>query len=158
SRGYRTAPLPAEAVPDRITLTASDRDQVIGTISIGLDSPIGLLCDEHYLDEINMLRDEGVRVCEFTKLAMDSVIDSKRVLASLPRVLYISAPRIRGGPALVMEATPRHVRYYDRMLGSRGRGPRGMTRRVSPPAVLMALDFAHAADQIGRFGGSGDAS
>jgi len=156
SRGYRTTPLPAQTVPDRITLTASDQDQVIGTITIGLDSPVGLLCDEHYLDEINLLRDAGVRMCEFTKLAMDSVIDSKRVLASLFHVAYIFAHRIKGCHCLVIEVNPRHVRYYERMLGFRVRGPQRMNRRVSAPAVLMALDFAHAAEQIGRFGGSAD--
>jgi len=156
SRGYRTTPLPPQTVPDRITLTASDQDQVIGTITIGLDSPVGLLCDEHYLDEINLLRDAGVRMCEFTKLAMDSVIDSKRVLASLFHVAYIFAHRIKGCHCLVIEVNPRHVRYYERMLGFRVRGPQRMNRRVSAPAVLMALDFAHAAEQIGRFGGSAD--
>jgi len=156
TRGYHANPLPAEDVPDRITLTASEHDAVIGTISIGFDSPIGLLCDELYMEEISVLRDKGWRVCEFTKLAIDSVVRSKRVLASLFHVAYIYAHRIKGFHQLVIEVNPRHVRYYERMLGFRVRGPQRMNRRVSAPAVLMALDFAHAAEQIGRFGGSAD--
>ena len=153
TRGYQSTPLPSETAPDRITLTASDEDQLIGTLSIGFDSPIGLLCDELYLDEINALRDAGMRVCEFTKLAMDNVAQSKRVLASLFHVAYIYAHRMKGTHCLVIEVNPRHVRYYERMLGFRACGPQRMNRRVSAPAVLMALDFSHASNQIGRFGG-----
>jgi hypothetical protein len=153
TRGYHANPLPATDVPDRITLTAAERDAVIGTISIGFDSPIGLLCDELYLEEINVLRDKGLRVCEFTKLAIDSVVRSKRVLASLFHVAYIYAHRIKGFHQLVIEVNPRHVRYYERMLGFQVAGPRRMNRRVSAPAVMMSLDFHHARDEIARLGG-----
>ena len=153
TRGYPSNPLPAHAVPDRITLTASDHEKVMGTISIGFDSPIGLLCDELYQDEINQLRDKGWRVCEFTKLAIDSVVKSKRVLASLFHVAYVYAHRIKGFHRLLIEVNPRHVRYYQRMLGFEAWGPRRMNRRVSAPAVLLMLDFNHARDQIGLLGG-----
>ena len=153
TRGYHANPLPAEDVPDRITLTASEHDAVIGTISIGFDSPIGLLCDELYMEEISVLRDKGWRVCEFTKLAIDSVVRSKRVLASLFHVAYIYAHRIKGFHQLVIEVNPRHVRYYERMLGFQVAGPRRMNRRVSAPAVLMSLDFYHARAQIACMGG-----
>ena len=156
ARGYRSTPLPSQAAADRITLTASDGDRLMGTLSIGFDSPIGLLCDELYLEEINTLRDAGMRVCEFTKLAVDSAGDSKRVLASLFHVAYIYAHRIKGMHCLVIEVNPRHVRYYERMLGFRPCGPQRMNRRVSAPAVLMALDFSHASDQIGLLGGNAD--
>ncbi len=158
ARGYQSTPLPALAVPDRITLTASDQELLIGTISIGFDSPVGLLCDELYMEEINLLRDAGGRVCEFTKLAMDNVAESKRVLASLFHVAYIYAHRLKGFHFLVIEVNPRHVLYYERMLGFKVRGPQRMNRRVSAPAVLMSLDFDHAREQIGRFGGNADAA
>jgi hypothetical protein len=153
TRGYQSAGLPDQNIPDRITLTASDHDNVIGTISIGFDSPVGLLCDELYLDEISVLRAKGWRVCEFTKLAIDSVVRSKRVLASLFHVAYIYAHRIKGFHQLLIEVNPRHVRYYERMLGFQVTGPKRMNRRVSAPAVLMTLDFYHARDEIGRLGG-----
>jgi len=156
TRGYPSNPLPEHAVPDRITLTASDHDSVMGTISIGFDSSLGLLCDELYQDEINQLRDKGWRVCEFTKLAMDSVVKSKRVLASLFHVAYVYAHRIKGFHRLLIEVNPRHVRYYQRMLGFEVWGPQRMNRRVSAPAVLLMLDFNHARDQIGRLGGRAD--
>src|SRR5438552_1672525 len=64
-----------------------------------------------------------------------------------------SGHRIKGFHQLVIEVNPRHVRYYERMLGFQVAGPRRMNRRVSAPAVLMSLDFYHARDQIARLGG-----
>jgi hypothetical protein len=153
TRGYPSNPLPPHAVSDRITLTASDHESVVGTISIGFDSPIGLLCDELYQDEINQLRDSGWRICEFTKLAIDSLVRSKRVLASLFHVAYIYAHRVKTFDRLLIEVNPRHVRYYERMLGFRITGPQRMNRRVGAPAVLMMLDFEHAREEIDRLGG-----
>jgi hypothetical protein len=64
-------------------LIATDAAETIGTLSIRFDSPDGLLADDLFSPEIDALRAEGRRLCEFTKLAMDHVVKSKRVLASL---------------------------------------------------------------------------
>jgi len=84
---------------------------------------------------------------------MDNLVHSRRVLASLFHVAYIYAHRIRGVDQLMIEVNPRHVRYYERMLGFKVSGPQRLNRRVSAPAVLMSLDFRHAHEQINRLGG-----
>jgi hypothetical protein len=153
TRGYNSTGLPAQSTPHRVTLTASEQEETIGTITVGFDTFSGLHVDELFRDEVEALRDGGRRVCEFTKLAMDSVVKSKRVLASLFHVAYIYAHRIKGFQDLLIEVNPRHVKYYQRMLGFVPRGPEKLNPRVNAPAVLMALDFAHAHAQIARFGG-----
>ena len=153
TRGYRSNGLPAEREPTRITLLASEHDETVGTISIGFDSAARLHVDDLFGAEVDELRRRGRRVCEFTKLAMDSVVRSKRVLAALFHVSYIYGHRLMGYDELLIEVNPRHVRYYERMLGFRTLGPPRLNRRVDAPAVLMALDFSHAHDQIERFGG-----
>ena len=153
ARGYRTTPLSAEPLPTRITLVASEHDATIGTITIGFDSPTGLHVDDPFAAETRALRAAGRRLCEFTTLAMDSVVRSKRVLAAMFHVAYIFAHRMMGFDSLLIEVNPRHVRYYERMLGFKVVGPQRMNYRVNAPAVLMCLDFAHAHDQIERFGG-----
>ena len=153
SRGYRSTPLAAEQQPTRITLVASEFEDTIGTITVGFDSPQGLHVDDLFLKETDGLRDAGRRICEFTKLAMDSVVRSKRVLASLFHVAYIYGYRMMDYDDLLIEVNPRHVRYYERMLGFEVIGEKRLNRRVNAPAVLMRLDFSHAHDQIGRFGG-----
>jgi hypothetical protein len=152
SRGYTTSGLPIQD-PHRITLMACEHDETVGTITVGFDSALGLNVDDLFQKEIDDLRDSGRRVCEFTKLAMDHVVKSKRVLASLFHVAYIYAHRLKGYDDLLIEVNPRHVRYYERMLGFVVKGPERLNKRVNAPAVLMALDFTHAQDQIGIFGG-----
>lgn len=153
TRGYRSTPLPDQQLPTRITLVASEHEEAIGTITVGFDSPAGLHIDDLFIDEAHALRDQGHRLCEFTKLAMDSVVRSKRVLASLFHVAYIFAHRLMGFDSLLIEVNPRHVRYYERMLGFKVFGQQRLNRRVNAPAVLMLLAFSHAHNQIDRFGG-----
>ena len=153
TRGYTSTGLPTQGTPHRVTLTASEHDETIGTITVGFDSIEGLHVDELFREEVDSLRQRGRRVSEFTKLAMDSVVKSKRVLASLFHVAYIYAHRVKGYQDLAIEVNPRHVRYYERMLGFKIRGTEKLNPRVNAPAVLMVLDFAHAHAQIARFGG-----
>jgi hypothetical protein len=158
TRGYQSKGLPAEQQPTRITLVASEVEDTIGTISIGFDSPSGLNVDDLFSEETDALRDAGHKICEFTTLAMDSVVRSKRVLASLFHVAYIYGHRMMGFDCLLIEVNPRHVRYYERMLGFKVIGPQRLNRRVNAPAVLLCLDFAHARDQIAVFGGKAESS
>ncbi len=158
TRGYRSSGLAAEPPPARLTLVASDHEETIGTITIGFDSPAGLHVDDLFGAETSALRAAGQRICEFTTLAMDSVVRSKRVLASLFHVAYIYAHRMMGFDRLLIEVNPRHVRYYQCMLGFEVAGPQRLNPRVNAPAVLMCLDFAHAHHQIASVGGRPEAS
>jgi len=157
-RGYGVPSLPDADTLDRITLVASDEDTTIGTLSIGFDGAEGLFVEELFPREVRDLRDSGRSICEFTKLAMDAVIGSKRVLASLFHVAYIYAYRIKGFDCLLVEVNPRHVRYYERILGFKVMGPERTNRRVNAPAVLLRLDFAHTDEQIRKFGGCPETS
>jgi hypothetical protein len=152
-RGYLSTGLPLQATPDRVTLTACEHEDTIGTITVGFDTPTGLNVDQLFRKEVDTLRQRDRKVCEFTKLAMDGVVKSKRVLASLFHVAYISAHRLKGVQNLLIEVNPRHVRYYERMLGFEVKSAERMNPRVNAPAVLLSLDFAHARAQIARFGG-----
>jgi len=152
-RGYDVPQLQPDGDLDRITLVASDEDTTIGTLSIGFDGTGGLSVEELFPGEVQDLRDTGHSICEFTKLAMDSVLGSKRVLASLFHVAYLYAYRVKGFDCLLIEVNPRHVKYYEKILGFRVMGPERMNRRVNAPAVLLGLDFAHTEEQIGKFGG-----
>jgi hypothetical protein len=152
-RGYQPARLSEDDSLDCITLIASDEDVTVGTLSIGFDGTDGLLVEELFPDEADRLRRSGRRICEFTKLAMDSLLGSKRVLASLFHVAYIYAYRVKGIDCLLIEVNPRHVKYYQKILGFKVIGPERMNHRVIAPAVLLCLDFSHTEQQIRMFGG-----
>jgi len=153
TRGYDAPSLPPFEQANVVTLLATEGDMTIGTLSVGFDSAYGLLADDLFRDEIDDLRMCGRRVCEFTKLAMDQVVKSKRVLAYLFHTAYIWAHRLRGFDDLLIEVNPRHVRYYEKMLGFSIMGPERLNRRVNAPAVLLRLNLDEAHAQIGRFGG-----
>lgn len=153
TRGYQCTPLPAVESPYRKTFLASDHNAAIGTLTIGLDSAMGLFADSLFPDEVMAFRDDGLQVCEFTKLAMDRRARSPRLLAALFHVAYIYAHRINSLHNLLIEVNPRHVRYYETMLGFKVVGPERHNPRVNAPAVLLSLDLCHAQRQIGIFGG-----
>jgi hypothetical protein len=154
-RGYQTA-FNAEEQPNRMTLVASSADQTIGTITIGFDSPIGLLADDLYQVELNGLRSQGRRLCEFTKLAVDGEIKSKQVLAALFHIAFIYSFDIQKFTDLLIEVNPRHVKYYERMLGFAAWAETKINRRVNAPAVLLRLELDYVRAQIMRFGGKPD--
>jgi hypothetical protein len=153
SRGYRVNPIPAQSDENRLTLVASDHAAVVGTLTVGFDSVEGLLADDLFRAEADALRAAGRSLCEFTKLAMEGVLRSQRVLAALFHVAFIQAHCLRGCDTLLIEVNPRHVRFYETKLGFRIAGPRRLNRRVDAPAVLMSLDLWYAHEQIRQKGG-----
>jgi hypothetical protein len=141
---------------NRITLVASDHAAVVGTMTIGFDGPQGLFIDELFRQEVDRLRGDGSVLCEFTKLAMDGAVRSKPVLASLFHVAFIHAHEFHACDRILIEVNPRHVRFYQRMLGFEVSGPERLNPRVDALAVLLSLDLRHARAQIDQFGGKGD--
>ncbi|MEO8299601.1 MAG: long-chain N-acyl amino acid synthase [Burkholderiales bacterium] len=157
-RGYLSSPLPAQQKHSRFTLVATDHDNTIGTLTIGFDSDDGLHVDDLFGQKTDELRRAGHRLCEFTKLAVDNDVESKRVLASLFHVAHLIAHRLMACDTLLIEVNPRHVGYYRRMLDMDALGPARHNSRVNAPAVLLCLPFARSQAQIDRFGGQPELS
>lgn len=150
-RGYHAAEMQRD--PNRITLLAFGENKIVGTLTLGLDSPVGLLVDELYKPEVDSLRAQGRRVCEIIKLALDEGLSSKPVLAALFHISFIYGHNIHQGTDFVIEVNPRHVAFYRRMLGFELFGSERMCGRVNAPAVLLRLDLSYARLQIERLGG-----
>lgn len=154
-RGYGSAHQ-VKANPSRITLTASDRDRVIGTVTLGIDADEGLLADEIFKPEIDARRQDGGKVCELTKLAFDPDIRSKFALASLFHIVFIYGRRMHGCTDVFIEVNPRHRRFYETMLGFKRVCEMRMNTRVNAPAVLLWVDTGYVEEQIQRYGGTSD--
>lgn len=150
-RGY-DLPL---AVPDPhlYTVAAYDQGQLAGTVGVRLDSERGLNADELYPGELHQLRSRGVRLCEFTRLAVDNEALSRTVLASLFHTAYLYAHRLHGADSAVIEVNPRHVPFYMRALDFRRIGPERHNQRVDAPAVLLFVEFARIRHGIARYAG-----
>jgi hypothetical protein len=152
-RGYHSTLTSPFEPANRVTLVATDTGRTIGTLSVRFDGDDGLAADELFRAHADALRQDGQRLCEFTKLAVDTSARSREVLASLFHVAYLFAHRLGGYRTLLIEVNPRHVGFYERMLGFRVLGPERPNPRVNAPAMLLALDFRHAAGQIARLAG-----
>lgn len=152
-RGYDTNVLSHD--PHKIVLVAYQADQIAGTLSLGIDSPEGMVVDQLYKPEADQLRLEGRRPCDITRLAVDQEIKSKSVLAALFHLSFIYGRNIHNATDFLIEVNPRHMIFYKRMLGFELYGQEKVCPRVNAPAVLLRLDLAHADEQITRYGGMG---
>ena len=153
-RGYGVQDLAED--PQRLAIVAYEGLDPVGTLSVGFDSAAGMLCDELYRQEIDLLRAEDRKLCEFIKFAADTSTSSVKTLASLFHVAFIYAHRIHGFDDVVIEVNPHHVKFYERALGFTQIGPERINRRVNAPAILLRGKFSHIGDQIRMFGGSAE--
>jgi hypothetical protein len=141
------------AVPaSRLTLFAECRGAVVGTMGLCLDGALGLPADENFREQLDILRDQGRRLCEPSRLAIDAGV-TKRVFASMIHVSYLYAHVLNGFSDYVIEVNPRHVAFYQRMLGFERVGPVRQCSRVGAPAVLLRVPLCHMGEQIRACGG-----
>ena len=152
-RGYSGDHQPSND-PNRITLTATDKGDVVGTLSIGIDSEVGLMADEVFGAELDAHRANGARLCEFTKFAFDPSVRSKTALANVFHLAVIYARDMHGCTDIIIEVNPRHRRFYERMLGFRKEGELKINTRVDAPAYLLRVNLEYVTEQISIFGGT----
>lgn len=152
-RGYETKSATQPRDPHLFSFVAYDEGKLVGTVSIRFDSDKGLSADELYRDEIDILRKEGCRVCEFTRLAVDELTVSKPVLAGLFHTAYLYAAAVHGYNFSVIEVNPRHVGFYRRALAFEPIGSERMNTRVNAPAILLCAAFDSIAAGLKKYGG-----
>lgn len=142
--------------PNRITLAARDREgSTVGTLTLGIDTPEGILADLAFKEEIDAYRARGAKVCEFTKLAFDPKVQSKEIMASLFHLAVMYARDIHHCTDLFIEVNPRHRRFYQQMLGFSQQGTPKTNPRVNAPAYLLRVGFDYVTEQIRALGGKG---
>lgn len=152
SRGYHARAL--EDNPQRITMLVFMEEKIVGTTTLGLDGPSGLMADSIYKEEIDSLRAEGHAVCELTKLAIDDEnVDSKHIVAVLFHMCKIYGQNIHHATDCIIEINPGHASFYKKLLGFEDFGSEKICPRVNAPAVLLRLPLNYAEEQITRFGG-----
>jgi len=152
-RGYETGSSAVNHAPNNICLSVFSAEQAIGTLTLGMDSSEGMSAIAMYKPEVDELRAQGRVLCEMTKLAVDQCVRSRKVLASLFHIAYIHARHLNACTDILIEVNPRHVAFYERMLGFRQFGPERICTRVNAPAVLLRLETDYVEIQVRKFGG-----
>jgi hypothetical protein len=150
-RGYAVEPDGA-GPSGRLTLFAESGGAVVGTLGLCLDGAVGLPADENFREQLDILRDQGLRLCEPSRLAIDAGM-TKRVFASMIHVSYLYAHVLHGYSDYIIEVNPRHVAFYQRMLGFERVGPVRPCSRVGAPAVLLRLSLRAMGMHISACGG-----
>ncbi|CAD86141.1 N-acyl amino acid synthase FeeM domain-containing protein [Nitrosomonas europaea] len=149
SRGYQTESASVFSTSsNQYTFEARQSQQLIGTLTLTIDTGKGLLADTLYQPELDQFRRQGRRLCEVSKLAFNPETSSKEIFASLFHMAYIFAHRIHGVDDSFIEINPRHATFYKRMLGFRQVGELRTCPRVNAPAVLLYLDLEYMKEQI----------
>lgn len=154
-RGYQAGEI--KKVPNRITLVTHLGDQVVGSLNIGYDSPEGICADERYKAEIDEMRAQGLSVGEITKLAIDENVGNKQVLAGMINIAYLYG-LIHGVTDAVIEVTPRHRAFYERMLNFKQIAGERFYVPSNTNVVLMHIKLAYMGERIAELGGKGSAS
>ena len=133
------------------TFTANADGELIGTITLVADSDRGLAVDKTFPEEMQYFRRKpNARLCELKKFAIDCEDPSKPVLASLFHFVFIYGTRNFLGTDLLIEVNPRHIYFYERMLGFERVGGLRENPEVNAPSQLMWLSVGKIAEAIGN--------
>jgi hypothetical protein len=138
-RGYQVPGLVAD--PNLRTFVAYREGAPVGTVSIRIDSAKGLSADDLYKAELEELRSDGARLCEFTRLAVEEEAVYKNVLGGLFHTAYMYAHDVRECDYGVIEVNPRHAVFYRRTVFFELIGSERMNQRVNAPSVLLCVSF-----------------
>jgi hypothetical protein len=141
------------------TFAAFSNDDVIGTLTLGVDSEAGLAADTTFKQELDAFRSvPEAKLCELKTFAFSSDVKSKPALATLFHAIFIYEAQQFGCTDVFIEVNPRHIRFYEVMLGFRCVGPAKIDASVSwwpsdLPVQLMRLNLADMRREIDRSAG-----
>lgn len=153
-RGFKCENIVLDS-PHSTTLVAEkENGWVIGTVTIHLDSPEeGLHSDDGYKPEIDCLRRNGRRLCEFNGLAVDPSIRSKHLLARLFHIAMIYPAKLFSISDCIIEVSYSHARFYERLLGFRRIAEGRACKRVDSVGALLHADFSSLGERLQNVGG-----
>jgi len=127
--------------PQEIVFLVESKETTLGTLTLGLDGPLGLRAEAAYGDVIQRFRAAGNRVCELTRLAIAESANSKAVLASLFSLAHAVGCTTHDVTDVFIEVNPRHVGFYSRVLGFAVAAGEKFCERVRAPSVLLQLEI-----------------
>jgi len=143
-RGYRhsgqeRSRAQVDVVRPEVTFVSVLGEQTLGTLTLVLDGPHGLLAESTHDCVIDAARRAGDRVCEVTRFAVAQNTQSKPIVWSLFSLANTIARNMHDRTHVFIEVNPRHVPFYSRVLGFAVAAQAKLCKRVSAPSVLLEL-------------------
>ena len=151
-RGYdfagsdSAAPAQEPRRPGHVILAREDAE-LVGTLTLGLDSRAGLLVEDSHADAIADARASGRRLGEVVRFAVGKADDSRRALAALFHAAH-GLCTVHRLDELYIEVNPRHVAFYRRALCFKVAAEERTCPRVGAPSVLMRLALQDLSEKI----------
>jgi hypothetical protein len=141
-RGYRLGPPSKHSSRDQLTLGAWQDGELAATLTVARDLGNNLLSEALYPTEITELRAKARSICEYSRLAIDPIFSSGKLLGSFFQMAYnLAHTHFRVSDAVV-EINPRHRRFYEREMAFSLLGSLRVCPRVDAPALLMHRNMA----------------
>jgi len=155
-RGYqcdqRGDGLGGQKTQSQTTLIVNAGDATVGTITVRVDGPRGLLAENTHPGTIDAIRNTGGKVCEITQLAIADVGDSRTVLAKLLSIAHFVMRKVYQATDIFIEVNPRHVDFYRRVLGFEVASGERVCARVGAPSVLLTIALDALEDRFDAMG------
>ncbi|MHB8323009.1 MAG: N-acyl amino acid synthase FeeM domain-containing protein [Candidatus Dormibacteria bacterium] len=154
SQGYKHEDIVPETCHAITLISHGPEGNVIATITISMDSPEGgLLADQGHRGELDRLRAQGKKLCEFNGFAVDPTVRSRLALARLFHIAMLYPWGLLGRTDCVIEVHPRHAGFYERMLLFKRIGEARVCSRVGAVGVLLHADFGDMMERLDQVGG-----
>jgi predicted amidophosphoribosyltransferase len=120
----------------------------LGTLTLGIDGPGGLLAEHSYREVIDEARRAGAVMCELTRFAVAPMTDCRAVMAPLLTSAYRLAKHEHEATDVFIEVNPRHVAFYRRGFGFAVAAGERFCHRARAPSVLLRLELAHLQERL----------
>ncbi len=138
------------AFPTTVTFVGVIHGEVIATVSLIPDTPVGLPMDEIYHDEVQALRDSGRRLIEVTMLADRrlSVTRSLAMVLALMKLVFDYATLSLKATDLCITVNPHHDKFYhEYLLFTPLGGLRAYPSVSGNPAIARRLDLVRVEEE-----------
>jgi hypothetical protein len=143
---------PPQRDPYSVTFVVDSAEALVGTVTIGIDGPDGLLAERTHDGVIAQARASGCRVGEVTRLALADGIDSRTVMALLLCLSHLVLRKVYEVTDVFIEVNPRHVAFYSRALGFVIAAGERICERVQAPSVLLRAELDALEERIALMG------
>ncbi len=130
-----------ETAPETATFIAEKDKQVVGVLSVVMDSSeLGLPSDSAFKSELTSLRGTGMRICELTNQAVAEEFRQSAVPTELMRCAV--AHSIQAGyHESVATVSPGHEPFYELLGFRRLGGERSYSQKLHDPVVALTMDL-----------------
>ncbi len=124
------------------------KHKTIGTITLVIDSALGLPMEDIYYEEIQSLRRKYLKLAEVSSLAISPEYRYEKMFMYLNQFL-VGFALFAGVTNLVIAVNPKHADFYKKVLFFEVIGPeRSYSKVQGAPAVAMHLNLKTAENQI----------